>query len=72
MASIDDLAADQEELFRNAALTNALAQRTHGLKPTGSCPYCGEKTLPIAVFCSIDCRDDWQKEQDAKKRNGKV
>ena len=37
----------------------------------GFCHNCGEYVEAGRIFCCIDCRDDWQHEQDAKRRNGK-
>lgn len=45
-----------------------LAERN--LPITGQCHWCSE-SIAGRIFCSKECSDDWQAEQDAKKRNGK-
>ncbi|ADE12156.1 hypothetical protein [Sideroxydans lithotrophicus] len=51
--SLDDLAEQAEQRFRDLALATKLPE----LKPTGNCYNCSE---PIAqgVYCNADCRDD--------------
>ncbi len=36
------------------------------------CHYCDEPVGPVALFCGVDCRDDYDKEQAAKARAGRV
>lgn len=39
--------------------------------PTGFCMFCDAETMdPTARFCDHECAADWQREQDAKRRNG--
>jgi hypothetical protein len=61
-----DRASEREEQARK----DALALRMPAMKPIGRCYWCDSDTHGNALFCSIDCRDDYQKAQDAKKRNG--
>lgn len=71
--SLDDLASDAEERFREAALAERKATATR-LLPCGRCHFCDEPIPDGALFCRPDaggaCRDDWQHEQDARRRNG--
>jgi hypothetical protein len=48
----------------------ALLMRKPELKAVGFCHLCGDWVEPGRIFCSVDCRDDWDREQAAKQRNG--
>lgn len=60
-----DRATAQEELTRAAEL---LIRKPEPKLESGHCAYCGEETQ--GRWCNSDCRDLWQIEQDALKRNG--
>ena len=62
-----DAAQPQEE----AILKHALAYRKPELKFCGACYNCGESLGHGMIFCSADCREDWEKMEAAKVRNGK-
>lgn len=64
----NDLATEIEEQHRAAAL--ALARRVKSLPATGECHYCAASVSPGACFCDADCRDDYDREQSARRRNG--
>ena len=73
--SLDDLASDAEERFREAALKNReFEARRIQLRPCGHCFFCDETVPPGELFCRPDaggsCRYDFQREQDARHRNG--
>jgi hypothetical protein len=61
-----DRATAREELSREEA--NAYRKPT--LKACGWCLNCTESIGLGALFCSADCRDDYQKAEDARRRNG--
>lgn len=68
MADEADLAKDLEEF----ALKQALAHRKGGgvnLAPRGLCYNCDEPLKEKKPFCDEACRDDWEKQQAAKRRN---
>lgn len=44
-----------------------VAQR---ISATGFCHYCDESVAPALLFCDTGCRDGWEHEQRAIKRNG--
>jgi hypothetical protein len=46
-----------------------LKARKSVIAPKGACHYCDEP-LHDGLFCNADCRDDFEKEQRAKERNG--
>ncbi|MGX9785915.1 hypothetical protein [Janthinobacterium lividum] len=37
----------------------------------GCCYFCDEALAPAMLFCGVDCRDDYEKEQAAKARAGR-
>ena len=39
-------------------------------EPTGECLYCGDTAPEAQHFCSTHCRQDWDREQAIKKRQG--
>lgn len=40
-------------------------------EPKGYCLFCDCETMdPTARFCDLECSEGWQREQDAKLRNG--
>lgn len=69
--TLDDMASDQEERFRNAALA---AQRNKAqkqrLKPCGYCYSCTGELPPNELFCDGGCRDDYERQESARIRNG--
>lgn len=65
MADDIDRASDLEERQR----AQALLLRKPQLVNVGYCHFCGEHTA--GLFCSLECREDWQSREDAKRRNGK-
>jgi uncharacterized OB-fold protein len=55
----DDQATDREVEFRELALLNQrLASAREPRAVPGVCTNCGERCLPLAVYCDPDCRDD--------------
>lgn len=37
----------------------------------GRCYFCDEKIVSHILFCNVDCRDDYEKEQNALRRAGR-
>lgn len=64
---IVDHASKLEELER----MHAAKKRMPELKAVGYCYNCNEQIHSSMLFCSVECRDDYHREQDAKRRNGK-
>jgi hypothetical protein len=48
---------------------SAALLRKPTLQAVGFCHNCGEWVEPRRLFCSVECRDDWQRERDAEARN---
>ena len=69
MADWTDEASATTEFFEKVALDNLKHQRR--LTAKGRCYNCDEGLHKDELFCDGDCRDDWQREQDAKARNRK-
>jgi hypothetical protein len=49
----------------------AHARKTPQLEADGHCHYCDEHVTHGVLFCNTDCRDDYQKEQEALRRAGR-
>lgn len=62
--------ADHAEIREQIKRDEALAFRYPVPLPTGACHWCSELLGHGEIFCCIECRDDWQRTQDAKRRNG--
>lgn len=37
-------------------------RRAVGPQPTGACLWCGEPVEERLRWCSVDCRDDWERD----------
>lgn len=46
-------------------------RKTPQLEADGHCYYCDEHVAHGALFCNTDCRDDYEKEQDALRLAGR-
>ena len=68
-----DKASEREELEREMGIRAATrAAQGRFLPALGDCYYCGEDLHPGARFCDSDCRDSWQREQNARARAGRL
>lgn len=63
---IDQAQANIEQSLELAFKT----RKRDSLRPVGRCWYCYEKLVDLVLFCSSECRDDWDKEQAARARAG--
>ena len=66
MTDMFDRASDLEE--KMTALANAYRKPT--LPLTGYCHYCSEEC--VGHFCDADCRSDYEKFIESRKRNGEI
>lgn len=57
-----------------AAVRRGLAtvRRQGWLMADCHCHYCDEALAPGVLFCNVDCRDDYDKEQAATARAGRA
>ncbi|AUR89481.1 hypothetical protein NVP1123O_52 [Vibrio phage 1.123.O._10N.286.48.F3] len=67
-----DRAQQDMDFHLGVAIKNAKsAFANRELQVNGRCHYCDEYVEhPSALFCDSDCAQDWEKEQQARKRNG--
>lgn len=66
---MDDLdrASERETEEREARISEV--RRRESMPITGACYWCGE--MCAGLFCCAECRDDHQRDQDAKRRAGR-
>ena len=65
-----DRAADREDIAREAAVA-AIRRRIESIPSLGYCYYCGEALRAGKRFCDADCRDDYERQEKMKARNGR-
>ena len=58
-------------IFAEVARGLAAVRGRLALVAYGCCHYCDEALAPALLFCGVDCRDDYDKEQAAKARAGR-
>jgi hypothetical protein len=57
-------------IYRTIAAGLAAARRAPELQPDCRCHFCDEPLAVQLLFCNVDCRDDYQREQAARRRSG--
>lgn len=62
-----DIASVQEAAYLSAALN----RRHASLPSVGQCYACGEPVDGKLRFCDTECRDDWEKDEAARRRGGR-
>ena len=65
---LDD-ASENESKERERLIENA--RKGSKVQATGHCLYCNAELPKDQRWCDQWCREDWQLEQDARKRNWK-
>lgn len=65
-----DRASHLEEMERQHALDGVRRAASQALNPTGACHFCEDVVGDTDNFCDTECRDLYQREQDARRRNG--
>jgi hypothetical protein len=55
----DRLEAEMARLLR--------LRRDSGPAPTGQCLWCGERIKKPRRWCSVECRDDWERDHARRK-----
>lgn len=65
--------ADRAEERIQNTLNDALAEvrRKPSLLAVGYCHSCGEAIQTGHLFCDVDCRQDFEAREAARKRNGR-
>lgn len=46
-------------------------RRASRMAATGNCHFCDEEVTPGNLFCDIDCRDDFERENRARRLAGR-
>lgn len=65
--SIEDQAQDQIEQALERDFINHFNSRKKPLIPNGRCYFCGDDEAVTGCFCSIECRDDYQRREHINK-----
>jgi len=68
MSDIADLA--QWRIEQDLCNTLAHVKKSPALEADGFCYFCDETIQHELLFCNVDCRDDFEKEQQARQRAG--
>jgi len=65
--------ADRAEwrIAKDIEAAMAHARKTPKLEADGRCYYCDEDVAHEKLFCNTDCSDDYQREQEARRRAGR-
>lgn len=72
MADVVDTANEKADILLAASVARQqLAQAKDRIEPTGRCHWCDEITNDTALFCTSECRDDYDRQARAKARNGR-
>lgn len=71
MADEADRADEYIETERQRQI-EAARQSAQERPPSGRCRFCKEELDPWESYCDSDCRDDFEREQAAKRRNGRL
>jgi len=58
-------------IFATVSAGLAAVRRRPVLLPDCHCHFCDETLQPEILFCNDDCRDDYEKEEAARARNGR-
>lgn len=70
--SADDLATERDGQFLASALNQQRQRARHRQASPGSCANCGERCLPLAVYCDPDCRSEHEQRLGVLRRQGRV
>ena len=66
-----DRANDAADTLLAAAIERqSLKAAQAALLPCGACYYCGDDVQGQKLFCDLEHGREWQREQDAYRRNG--
>jgi hypothetical protein len=66
----DDMATRREEEFRAVALRSQALKAAAEAAAPGTCANCGDRCLPLAVYCDPDCRADHERRLKVRARQG--
>ncbi len=67
---VDDMATRREEEFRQLAMRSQAQRAAAESAEPGTCANCGDRCLPLAVYCDPDCRADHERRLRVRARQG--
>lgn len=70
--SADDMATAREAQFLAQALSVQRQAAKAQQHRQGVCASCGERCLPLAVYCDDDCRIEHERVQGILRRQGRA
>ncbi|MFJ3046969.1 hypothetical protein ACIPEN_14150 [Herbaspirillum chlorophenolicum] len=59
------------KIFRTIADGLAAARRAPELQPDCRCHFCDEMVVVNLLFCDVNCRDDFERQNAALRRAGR-
>lgn len=59
------------KIFRTIDAGLAAARRAPELQPDCRCHFCDEVVAVNLLFCDVDCRDDFERQDAAQRRAGR-
>jgi len=62
---------DQAQFIEERERQLSLRARRPTLQPIGVCYSCDAEVDPGRLFCDCDCREDWERAEAARKREGR-
>jgi predicted nucleic acid-binding Zn ribbon protein len=65
----DEIDQAQEQIEQHLAFA-LKSRKRETLRPIGSCRFCEDAIEAGLLFCSADCRDDWDRVKRARERSG--
>lgn len=65
-----DLAAALTDTLNTATINKIRQAASTSLPFTGHCYYCDEDVKQPHIFCNVDCRNDWQREETLRRNAG--
>ena len=69
---MDEADAAQEKMEFEERMRRMLRRSVPEAFATGACLHCSDPVEAPIRWCSAPCRNEWQRAQDAAKRNGRV
>jgi hypothetical protein len=71
LSDAGDRAQQATEDLTSFTISNIRSNVGRTLLHSGYCYYCDEKVRSPHLFCDLDCRDDWEREQKLKALAGR-
>jgi len=71
MDDVDNLTQREETFYKYQRMQQVERAARREIMPTGRCHYCDDEinaTTHVRLFCSTECRDDWEMVHDKQRR----